>query len=39
MLANPDGIRYLLEDKLLRQIVECFSELDQVGSLLDIHHC
>jgi rapamycin-insensitive companion of mTOR len=31
MLANPDGIRYLLEDKLLRQVVECFSELDQVS--------
>jgi len=32
MLANPEGIRFLTEDKLLRQIVDCFNELDQVGS-------
>lgn len=31
MLANPEGIKYLTEDKLLRQMVECFNELDQVS--------
>ncbi len=29
LLATPEGIKILLEDKLLRQLVECFSELDQ----------
>ena len=32
MLANSEGIKYLMEDKLLRQIVECFNELDQVSA-------
>ncbi|ORY28003.1 Rapamycin-insensitive companion of mTOR, middle domain-domain-containing protein [Naematelia encephala] len=29
MLVNAEGIRFISEDKLLRQMVECFSELDQ----------
>ncbi|KAK8850712.1 hypothetical protein IAR55_004632 [Kwoniella newhampshirensis] len=29
MLSNPEGIRFLTEDKLLRQMLECFNELDQ----------
>ncbi|TXT05984.1 hypothetical protein VHUM_03745 [Vanrija humicola] len=29
MLVNPEGQRALSEDKLLRQIVECLTELDQ----------
>jgi hypothetical protein len=29
MLVNPEGQRYLAEDKLLRQMVECLAELDQ----------
>jgi len=33
MLANPEGVKYLTEDKLLRQMVECFNELDQVGTI------
>lgn len=28
LLANPDGIRYLVEDKLLRQIAEGFAQLE-----------
>ncbi|EIW69328.1 hypothetical protein TREMEDRAFT_30887 [Tremella mesenterica DSM 1558] len=28
MLASPEGIRFIAEDKLLRQIGECFGELD-----------
>jgi hypothetical protein len=33
MLLNPEGIRFLSEDRLLKQIVDCFTELDQVSSL------
>ncbi|KAK4687008.1 rapamycin-insensitive companion of mTOR, partial [Tremellales sp. Uapishka_1] len=29
LLANAEGIKYITEDKLLRQIVDCISELDQ----------
>jgi hypothetical protein len=32
MLMTQDGIRYLAEDSMLRQLVECFTELDQVGT-------
>lgn len=32
MLSNPEGIKFITEDKLLRQLVECFNELDQVSS-------
>lgn len=32
LLANPDGVRYLLEDKLLRQIAECLIQLDPVSA-------
>ena len=31
MLVNPEGIRFVIEDKLLRQMVDCFNELDQVS--------
>lgn len=30
LISTEDGIAILTEDKLLRQIVDCFSELDQV---------
>ena len=30
--SQSGGIKYLMEDKLLRQIVECFNELDQVSA-------
>lgn len=29
MLINPEGQKFLADDKLLRQIVECLTELDQ----------
>nr|KIR45878.1 sterility protein Ste20 [Cryptococcus bacillisporus CA1280] len=29
MLSTPEGIRFLTEDKLLRQLLHCFNELDQ----------
>lgn len=28
LLANPEGLKFLTEDKLLRQIADCFVELD-----------
>lgn len=31
MLANPEGVRFMTEDKLLRQILDCFAEIDQVS--------
>lgn len=34
MLSTPEGIRFLTEDKLLRQLLHCFNELDQVGNTL-----
>ena len=33
MLVNPEGIRFLTEDKLLKQMVDCFDELDQVSRI------
>lgn len=33
LLSNPDGIRYLHEDKLLRQIVDSLAQLDPVSRL------
>ncbi|OWZ28826.1 sterility protein Ste20 [Cryptococcus neoformans c8] len=29
MLSTPEGIRFLTEDKLLKQLLDCFNELDQ----------
>ncbi|WWC72760.1 uncharacterized protein I206_106724 [Kwoniella pini CBS 10737] len=29
MLSSPEGIKYITEDKLLKQILDCFIELDQ----------
>ena len=39
LLQNPEGIAYLSESKLLRQLAECLAQLDRV-SLADIesHH-
>lgn len=34
MLSTPEGIRFLTEDKLLRQLLHCFNELDQVGNTI-----
>lgn len=33
MLSTPEGIRFLTEDKLLKQLLDCFNELDQVGGI------
>ena len=30
LLQNPEGVRYLAENKLLRQIAECLAQLDRV---------
>ena len=37
MLVNPEGIRFLSEDKLLPQMVECFNELDQYYGIPSPH--
>ncbi|KAK6906421.1 hypothetical protein I203_100406 [Kwoniella mangroviensis CBS 8507] len=29
MLSSPEGIKYITEDKLLKQMLDCFNELDQ----------
>ncbi|WVQ77136.1 hypothetical protein IAR50_006819 [Cryptococcus sp. DSM 104548] len=29
MLSTPEGLKYLMEDKLLRQLLDCLNELDQ----------
>ncbi|WWC98367.1 hypothetical protein V866_005258 [Kwoniella sp. B9012] len=29
MLSSPEGIKYITEDKLLKQLLDCFNELDQ----------
>lgn len=34
LLANPDGVRYLGEDKLLPQIADCLAQLDPVRPTL-----
>ena len=33
LLQNPEGVRYLAENKLLRQIAECLAQLDRVSVL------
>ncbi len=30
LLQNPEGVKYLVENKLLRQIAECLAQLDRV---------
>lgn len=30
MLVNPEGVRYLAEDRLLPQLADCFSNIDEV---------
>lgn len=34
MLSSSEGIKFVTEDKLLRQLVECFNELDQASIFL-----
>jgi hypothetical protein len=31
MLLSPEGIKFISEDKLLRQLSDCFFEIEQVG--------
>lgn len=33
LVSTPDGITFLSQDRLLRQIAECLSQLDPVGRL------
>ena len=33
LLQNPEGVRYLAENKLLRQMAECLAQLDRVSAL------
>lgn len=33
-MASPDGVRYLTEDKMLRQIADCLVQLDPVRSFV-----
>lgn len=34
LLANTEGVKYLMENKLLRQVAECLAQLDPVSILL-----
>jgi hypothetical protein len=31
MLVNPEGVRYLAEDRMLAQLADCFSNIDEVS--------
>ncbi|KAI9828974.1 MAG: hypothetical protein M1819_006473 [Sarea resinae] len=33
LLKNPDGVKYIAENKLLRQIAECLAQLDRTSGL------
>lgn len=33
LLYNPEGVKYLTENKLLRQIAECFAQLDPMSGI------
>ncbi|KAK9458200.1 Rapamycin-insensitive companion of mTOR, N-term-domain-containing protein [Dipodascopsis uninucleata] len=33
LLANPEGVKYLMENKLLRQIAECLAQLDPASGI------
>lgn len=33
LLANPEGVRYLAEHKLLRQVAECLAQVDRLSGL------
>ncbi|KAG5518348.1 hypothetical protein PMAC_003145 [Pneumocystis sp. 'macacae'] len=33
LLANPEGVRYLADSKLLRQISECLAQLDPISGI------
>lgn len=37
MLMHPEGQRYLAEDKLLKQMADCFAELDQYAGQPSVH--
>lgn len=39
MLVNPEGVRYLSEDRLLAQLVDCFSNIDEVSEYLYCETC
>lgn len=38
MLATDSGFRYLREDRLFKQLIDCFTELDQVRRMRTFHH-
>jgi hypothetical protein len=31
LMMNPDGVRFMAEDKLLKQLSECFGEIETVS--------
>ena len=33
MLTTPEGLKYLREDKLLKQLADCFIELETVSPI------
>ncbi|KAK9242722.1 Rapamycin-insensitive companion of mTOR, N-term-domain-containing protein [Lipomyces tetrasporus] len=33
LLANPEGVKYLMENKLLRQVAECLAQLDPMSGI------
>ena len=35
-MSTQDGLQILAEDQLLRQIVDCFMELDQVSTAVEL---
>ena len=32
-MMNPDGVRFMAEDKLLKQLSECFGEIEVVSAV------
>lgn len=38
MLATDSGFRYLREDRLFKQLIDCFTELDQVRRMRTFQH-
>lgn len=34
MLANTEGVKFLSEDRLLWQLADCFTNIDEVGSTI-----
>ncbi|KAK9477400.1 Rapamycin-insensitive companion of mTOR, N-term-domain-containing protein [Lipomyces japonicus] len=33
LLANPEGVKYLMDNKLLRQVAECLAQLDPMSGI------